>query len=424
MDQSKNYKLIILGQDKFFVEELILVISTRYSGICVHLECFSDVEEHFIHSIPPDGVIIQTGHKDYGTVEKYLKENDLNVLLISFSPKDMIAKIDAYFAALNKWFSDVPFLALNSDLAGFIGYTPVDLFLKSGSEFKLAIPQKSFISEASVKTHFSEGRGFFFMKKEDRQDYEEDWGESTLAYFKSDTSVTITKNGPMGILIPFLESTSYHGIPEADQYLVYSALERIAFLLQKKTDLSDAIGKILQKSTYQLKHTTFLICMNIATMSALGIGSSVVYFNITLAALVHDLGTLNFGFEEYEFNDFAMENMLEESLISNYSRHGEASLSLLVKHQICPRWVAEMVLSHHENDSGYGYPLGIHSSSLGLATFIFAFNHEWSEKLYGHMAKEKTKVDRAFYLNSIPSGSSKAKELKTKILEHLKFTPL
>jgi hypothetical protein len=65
LDQSKNYKLIILGQDKYFVEELISIIGTRYSGVCVPLEEFSDVEEHFVHSIPPDGVIVQTGHKDF-----------------------------------------------------------------------------------------------------------------------------------------------------------------------------------------------------------------------------------------------------------------------------------------------------------------------------------------------------------------------
>ena len=163
------------------------------------------------------------------------------------------------------------------------------------------------------------------------------------------------------------------------------------------------------------------MCMNIATMSALGIGSAVLFYNITLAALVHDIGTLNYGFEEYEFNDFAMEKMLEENVISSYSRHGEGSLSLLVKHQICPRLVAEVVLSHHENDDGFGYPIGINSSSLGLATFLFAYNHEWAEKLYGFMAREKPKIDSNFYLNSMPVGSAKARDLKTKILNHLNF---
>jgi hypothetical protein len=422
LDKSKSYKLIVLGQEDFFVEEVISIVATRYSGSCVHLHSFNEVEEHLLHSIPPDGIIIQTGHPDYHLIYEFLRSNDLNILLISFSPKDFTAKTDAYFSALNKWFSVVPFLPLNSNMAGFIGYTPVDLFIKNGAEFKIAITKKSFISSDSVKTFFKNGHGFFFIRREDRPDYEEDWGESTLAYFKSVSSPSITHDGPLGLVIPFLESTSYHGIPETDQYLLFSALERIAFLLNGHPELSDAIQKILQKNNYQLKHTTFLMCMNIATMSALGIGSAVVFFNITLASLVHDLGTLGYGFEEYEFNDFAMEKMLEENLISNYSRHGQASLSLLVKHQICPRWVAEMVLSHHENDNGFGYPLGIHSSSLGLATFLFAYNHEWAEKIYGYMAKEKTKIDLNVFINSMPDGSDKARDLKTKILKYLNLS--
>lgn len=421
MDQSKNYKLIVLGQDDFFVDEIVSIVGTRYSGACVHLNSFVELHEHFLHSIPPDGVIVQTGHPDYQPIHEFIRSNDLNILLIAFSPKDFIVKIDAYFTALKKWFSVVPYLPLNSNIAGFVGYTPVDLFVKKGSDFEIAVKQKSFITEKSVKEFFKTEHGFFFIRREDRPDYEADWGESTLAYFKSDSSISIKQNGPMGLIIPFLESTFYHGIPEADQYILFSVLERISFLLQANQELSSAILKILQKNSYQLKHTSFLMCMNIATMSALGIGSAVVFFNITLAALVHDIGTLSYGFEEYEFNDFAMEKMLEESLISAYSRHGEASLSLLVKHQICPHWIAEVVLSHHENDDGFGYPLGINSSSLGLATFLFAYNHEWAEKLYGFMAKAKTKIDRDFYINSMPAGSETARELKTKILNHLNF---
>ncbi|MBA2405433.1 MAG: hypothetical protein H0V66_11725 [Bdellovibrionales bacterium] len=422
MDQSNSFRIIVLGQDSFFVEEVISIIGIRYSGVGVDLKNFTDVENHFLHSMPPDGVIVQTGHPAYNEIHEFIRKHQLNILLISFSPKDFIAKIDAYFAALASWFSVVPFLPLNSNLAGFIGYTPVDLFVKEGTEYRLMIKKKSFISEDNVKSFFQKGDGFFFIRREDRAEYGEDWEESTLAYFKSDVSVTITKNGPMGVIIPFLESTSYHSISEADQYLLFSALERITYLLQEHSELSDAIESILKKNSYQLKHTTFLMCMNIATMSALGIGSSLVFFNITLAALVHDLGTLSYGFEEYEFHDFAMEKMLDESSISKYSRHGEASLSLLVKHQVCPRWVAEMVLSHHENDNGFGYPLGINSSSLGLATFIFAFNHEWSEKVYGFMAKNKSKIDLETFLNFMPAGSEKAKNLKVKILKHLQFT--
>jgi len=421
LDQSKNYKLIVFGQDDFFVEEVISIVATRYSSVCVSLKNFHELKEHFRHSIPADGVIVETGHPDFHLIHDFIKNNDLNILVIVFSPNDFIVKIDAYFTALKRWFSVVPYLPLNSNMAGFVGYTPVDLFVKDGSDYKIVIAQKSFISEQSVKSFFKEEHGFFFIKREDRPVYEEDWEESTLAYFKSDSSLSITKNGPMGLIIPYLETTFYHGIPEADQYILFSALERISFLLQANPDLSDSIQKILKKNSYQLKHTSFLMCMNIATMSALGIGSAVLFYNITLAALVHDIGTLNYGFEEYEFNDFAMEKMLEENVISSYSRHGEGSLSLLVKHQICPRLVAEVVLSHHENDDGFGYPIGINSSSLGLATFLFAYNHEWAEKLYGFMAREKPKIDSNFYLNSMPVGSAKARDLKTKILNHLNF---
>ena len=206
MDKSKSYKLIVLGQEDFFVEEVISIVSTRYSGSCVHLHSFNEVNEQFLHSIPPDGVIIQTGHPDYHLIYDFLRNNDLNVLLISFSPKDFIAKIDSYFSALKKWFSIVPFLPLNSNIAGFIGYTPVDLFVKNGTEFEIAISKKSFISNDGVKNFFKDGHGFFFIRREDRPDYEEDWGESTLAYFKSVSSPSITHNGPLGLVIPFYDS--------------------------------------------------------------------------------------------------------------------------------------------------------------------------------------------------------------------------
>lgn len=423
MEQSERRKLLILGQDEAFVEEVIAIIGARYSARCVPLESYGDLRNHFLHSLPPDGIIVQNDHSDYQKIADYLHKNELNVLLIAFSTTEFISKLDAYFSALIKWFAKVPYLPINSNLASFIGYTPVDLYIKVGSDFKLAIAQKSFISEKRSSTIFAKENGFFYIKLEDRPAYEEGWEESTLAYFKSNSSIKVTENGPMGILIPFLESTAYHGIPESDRYLLFSALERISYLLEENKELSEMIVKILQKTNYQLKHTSFLMCMNIAAMSALDIGSTVVLFNITFAALVHDLGTLNYGFEEYEFNDFAMEKVIDEELISKYSRHGEASLSLLVKNIECPSWVAEMVLSHHENDSGYGYPLGIHSSSLGLATFVFAFNHEWSEKIYGFMAKEKSKIDQNFFVEAIPNGSEQAKDLKSKMLKYLKFNP-
>jgi len=422
LGQSKSFKIIVLGTDNFFIEEVISIIGIRHLGSCVILTNFEEVQDHFSHSIPPEGIIIQSGHPDFQNLQDYILTNDLNLLMTILSPDDFIKKIDSYFLELNKWFSEVSYLPVFSNMAGFIGYTPVVLFVKTDKIFKEAVSAKTFISETMAKKIFLKGEGFFFIKKEDYASYKDNWQDASLAYFKSQISVGTVLHGPVSIILPVIESKAFHGIPESDQYLLRSALERIGLFLEKYPELSTSIEKLLMKNNYQLKHTSFLMCMNVATLSAMEVDSPVIYFNMTLAGLIHDLGTINYGFEEYEFHEFAMSKVLDEETISRYSKHAEQSLSLLLKYQVCPKWIAEMVLSHHENDSGFGYPLGIQSSSMGLVTFIFAFNHEWAEKLYGYLSKEKHKSSQSFFVESMPTNSLKALDLKSNILEYLKIT--
>lgn len=423
MAESKKYRLIVVGLDKFFLEDLTELIAVKYSSICISLDYFSEVKDHLLHSLAPDAVLIQTGHPDLPLVEDFARSHSLDIMLVSYSPQDFLGKLGALFEALDKWFTAIPYLPVHSNLAGFVGFTPVDLFIKTEGSFKKVIEKESFLSETGVKDHLGNKEGFFFIQREDRITYESELEDAKIAYFKANTVTSIQKNGPMGLLIPLLEENAYYGIPESDSYILYSTLERMAFFFQESPELANQVEKILRKNSYQLEHTAFLMSMNIASLSAMKIGSAVVYFNIVLASLVHDLGSLSYGFEEYEFNDYAMERMLEESVISSYSRHGEASLRELVKYRVCPRWVAEMILSHHENDSGFGYPLGIHSSSLGLATFIFSYNHEWAEKIYGAIAKGKGSVDLGFFISQMPSNSVRGKELKKIILNYLSSSP-
>lgn len=419
MAKSKKYRLIVVGLDKFFIEDLIELIAVKYSSICITLDYFPEIKDHLCHSLAPDAVLIQSGHPDHHLLEEFTRSHSLDLMIVSYSPQDFLGKLGALFDALDKWFTAIPYLPVHSNLAGFVGYTPVDLYIKQQGTLKKIIQKDSFLSEVGIKSHLGDNEGFFFIQREDRITYESELDDAKIAYFKADTVTSIQKNGPLGLIIPVLEEYAYYGIPESDSYILYSTLERMAYFFQESPELAGHVEKILSKNRYQLEHTAFLMSMNIASLSAMKIGSAVVYFNIVLASMVHDLGSLDYGFEEYEFNDWAMERMLEESVISSYTRHAETSLRELVKYRVCPRWVAEMILSHHENDSGFGYPLGIHSSSLGLATFIFSYNHEWAEKIYGAIAKGKGGIDLEFFISQMPSNSVRGKELKKIILNYL-----
>ena len=422
MAKSEKYRLILIGLDKFFIEDLSEIIAVKYSGVCVSLDYFSDFESHLFHSLVPDAVFVQSGHPDLHLIEEFSRSNAVEFMIVTYQPADFLSKLSSVFGALDRWCAEIPYLPVHSNLAGFVGYTPVDMFIKSENDYLKVIPRDSFVSESGIKEHLGDKEGFFYIQREDRVSYESELEDATSAYFKANIVISIKENGPLGLVIPVLENYSYFGIPETDSYILRSALERVAYFFQESPALAKLVEKILSKNAYQLQHTAFLMCMNVSALSAMKIGSSVVYFNIVLATLVHDIGTIEYGFEEFEFNEYAMNGMLEESLISKYSRHGEASLREMVKYRVCPRWVAEMILSHHENDSGYGYPLGIRSSSLGLATFIFGYNHEWSEKIYGEMARGR-EFDLDLIVSQMPGATVRGKELKKIILNYLSSDP-
>lgn len=126
------------------------------------MEDFNDLKNHFFHSIPPDGIIVQYGHSDYEKTSYFLKTNELDITLAAISDEEVAPKLEAFFLILAKWSSRVEYLPIHSVLASFIGYTPVDLFHKKGSVYQPAIQKKSFMPETE-----SNEDGFLYLTKDD-----------------------------------------------------------------------------------------------------------------------------------------------------------------------------------------------------------------------------------------------------------------
>lgn len=113
--------------------------------------------------------------------------------------------------------------------------------------------------------------------------------------------------------------------------------------------------------------------------------------SIVIAAFFHDIGKF-----KLDFNVLYKASKLTESEFEYIKTHSELGASLLKKLHF-PKGVCEMVLQHHENIDGTGYPYGLEGGDISTGAKIIRVADVYSsltvDRVYRSRFNEKETIE-------------------------------
>lgn len=144
-----------------------------------------------------------------------------------------------------------------------------------------------------------------------------------------------------------------------------------------------SVSAIRQKSEGIYSHSINVCILSILIALKMKIPKNKIR-DIAVGSILHDIGFnyINFNYNEKRYNDYSIEEKKEikKHVIYGYSAiEGEFWLSSVSKN---------IILSHHENMSGDGYPFHLTQDKIKLGSKIVAICDAFDRMVYGHFTKK------------------------------------
>jgi putative nucleotidyltransferase with HDIG domain len=162
--------------------------------------------------------------------------------------------------------------------------------------------------------------------------------------------------------------------------------------------------RAMATSPYLYKHATSVSVMSILLAKSMGIEVPSNLKNIGMGALLHDVGEGQLDFDPEE------KEILTAEERKKLWQHPQLGKEFLENSGLLKREVLEIVLQHHEQPNGHGYPLGLRDAEIyppakivGVVdTFCALLSaRPWREAFSAEAAFEKMQDDKGKYCTQV-----------------------
>ncbi len=172
------------------------------------------------------------------------------------------------------------------------------------------------------------------------------------------------------------------------------SVNEILFDILEKPQIVENICEIQERKPDIYEHTLNLCCTSMIIALRMGMDKDEVK-QLGTAALLHDLGLryTTMKYENIELNSLTQEEQEE------YKKHTVYGYSAISDADWLTEQEKKMILSHHENLAGLGYPL--HSGHLSVLTQILAVCEIMDEMICGIGHKKRKIWEILSYLEEI-----------------------
>lgn len=178
------------------------------------------------------------------------------------------------------------------------------------------------------------------------------------------------------------ESISKIGLNDQAVEMASMAISSTIELIEKNQIAFDHLAKFLKKGDYLSSHSFFMSYLSCSILKETPWKSPSASTKLTLAAFFHDIALEDsdiaklHDLEKYTSSDIQYE--VEQKI----KEHTMASVKLMSKIEGIPNDVDKIILQHHENYTGSGYPRGIDYKHFTPLAAVFKVAHELSNRLY------------------------------------------
>lgn len=170
--------------------------------------------------------------------------------------------------------------------------------------------------------------------------------------------------------------------------------ERIEILQEQVSDFVEkiraqpfsqqTIGLLTKRNATIADHSMNVANLAVYIAMVLGHGHQYVLENVYLGAILHDLGKAKSGINESGFGDARLYSQAIQA-------HPEMSLKVIRKSKGVPDPVYKIILQHHEQWNGYGYPAGLEGDAIYEMAQVVSLANIFDNILYEnrHLPREE-----------------------------------
>ena len=219
-----------------------------------------------------------------------------------------------------------------------------------------------------IKTYMSKGISSFFVTSEDFELYSL-FVERLGDRFDEGKSFS---HEEVGILVRELSVITMHplvssGVLDGNSVKKASTvIDACLTSISKDYHALSRILKLLSNQEYLLKHAIAVSMLSILLAQADGMEGETNLKNLGLGAFLHDIGTSQLSFDPEDLEILTAEQRKE------LWRHPELGKQLLDAIKGIRTEVVQIVLQHHEQPNGHGYPNGLKGAEIFYPAKIVA----------------------------------------------------
>ena len=188
------------------------------------------------------------------------------------------------------------------------------------------------------------------------------------------------------------------GIDSRTIELAFAAYNSSIHNIKQVKDLYYFVDRLIKRTDYISQHSIMTFYIAYAICEKLGHNTQQIYQKMHLASLFHDSKLIDLSSTFINsFKNDNFENLSREEQII-FKNHPQDTADLLKNTSSIPPDIDKIVLEHHEQPDGSGFPKGLMSNNIGPLSCIFILAHDIADHLYWE-GYEKKNVKK--YLDSL-----------------------
>jgi len=240
---------------------------------------------------------------------------------------------------------------------------PFDIYIKrGGGKYTKLFPMGEAIDKTRLDEYEqSKGIDFLYILESDNAKYSEfieKWIGKAFSNVKelSNKELNNVLNDIVDIAIIEIHANS--NVDEKSLNYADKAVHGCIQMLNQSPNSMIKVAQLVSKHPYVMKHSMTTSIFALLLAKADGMKGERNLFNVGLGALIHDIGMSRISFDIEEREELEAEEWKE------VKTHPELGVRLIDGIQGIPREVKLIIMQHHEQPNGSGYPNGIYGSEI------------------------------------------------------------
>lgn len=251
------------------------------------------------------------------------------------------------------------------------GNLPFDIYLKRGdSHYTKLFPKNEEVDRERIRQYKQQkGVQEFSVQEVDYVQYTAYVEKIATHAFRPET--TTTADEAASVLGEMINATVVDlviskKLDENDIRSAGIAVQGCIKLLSQDPKKFVDILKLLARQPYALKHSIFVAVLSISLARMSNLGSDKSLMMIGLGALLHDIGMSLLPYEMEEFE------LMTATQLREIKEHPQLGKKILDGIRTIPSEVSQIVLQHHEQPNGMGYPNRLGGTQIFMPAKVVA----------------------------------------------------